>query len=323
MEKLLYLSREDVEKAGPTMSGVLSAMETAFHEKGEGRVEMPPKLGIHPGESDNFIHAMPASVPALDSAGIKWISGFPENQRRNLPYINGLLILNSTETGLPLAVMDAVWLTGMRTGAATALSARHLARPDASVLGMLGCGVQGRTNLTALNVIFPLREIRAYDVDKEAAARYVKDAADTHGLKTIAVESPREAVTGCDMVVTAGPILKIPHATIPAGWLDPGTFVSMVDYDSYFSREALAEADKFCTDDTAQLRTAAKQGYFQNIPPVHADLGELITGRRPGRQSREEITMAANLGLALSDMAVAPLIYRRALEMGVGVELAL
>ena len=103
-KQLLYLSQEDVVKVGLTMSEILEALETAFREKGEGNTEMPPKPGIHPGGGDNFIHAMPAYIPALKSAGIKWVSGFPDNFKRKLPYITGLLILNDTETGIPLSV---------------------------------------------------------------------------------------------------------------------------------------------------------------------------------------------------------------------------
>ena len=137
------------------------------------------------------------------------------------------------------------------------------------------------------------------------------------------MDAPRQAVSGCDIVVTAGPILKTPHATIRAGWLEEGAFASLVDFDSYWHPEALAEAAKFCTDDTAQLRHYQEVGYFQQIPPLHADLGELVCGARPGRESAGERTVAANLGLALDDMAVAPLVYRRALERGVGISLPL
>ena len=117
--ELLYLSKNDVVTTGLTMAEIITALETTFREKGAGRTEMPPKPGIHPGGGDNFIHAMPAYIPALKSAGVKWVSGFPENPKMGLPYITGLLILNDPETGLPVSVMDCVWITAMRTGAAT------------------------------------------------------------------------------------------------------------------------------------------------------------------------------------------------------------
>ena len=321
--RLLYLSQEDVVSVGLTMTEIIETLEVAFREKGRGNTEMPPKPGIHPGGEDNFIHAMPAYIPALNAAGVKWVSGFPGNQKKGLPYITGLLILNDPETGIPISVMDCVWITAVRTGAATALSARHLARPESSVVGVLGCGVQGRTNLEALNTLFPLKRVMAYDVNTEAVRGYADEIGSRLNLEVIPVGIPREAVTGCDIVVTAGPILKTPHATIQTGWLDEGAFASLVDFDSYWHPDAMQAAAKFCTDDTPQLRQYQQMGYFQNIPEIHADLGELVTGQKPGRETSAERTLTANLGLAIDDMAVAPIIFRKAVEKELGTWLPL
>ena len=320
--KLLYLSQDDVATVGPSMAQIIDALEKMFCEKAQGRVEMPPKPGIHP-MPDAFIHAMPAFVPALKSAGVKWVSGFPENHRRGLPYITGLMILNDPETGLPIAVMDCVWITAQRTGAATALAAKYLARPESAVLGVLGCGLQGRSNLEALEVLFPLERVLAYDVNPETLSAYVREMSERHGLEVVPVPEPKRAVTGCDLVVTAGPILMTPHATLQPGWLEPGAFASLVDFDSYWTPAALHEVDKFCTDDVPQLEHYRKMGYFRDIPPIHADLAELVAGRKPGREAPTERTMACNLGLALEDVAVAPIVYRRATEQGVGTVLPL
>lgn len=320
--KFLYLSRADVEAVGVEMPEIIAALEVAFAEHGQGRVEMPPKPGVH-SRPDAFIHAMPAYIPALQAIGLKWVSGYPQNTDRGLPYISGLLVLNDDDTGLPLAVMDCTWITAKRTGAATALAARYLARPESAVVGVLGCGVQGRSNVEALRTLFPLLRVMAYDRKLESALRYADDVEEKWGLDVRVVQTPREAVTGCDLVVTAGPILRQPHATIEAGWLDEGAFASLVDFDSYWQRAALHEADKFCTDDLPQLEHYRDIGYFQDIPPVYATLGELVTGAKPGRQSPRERTMTANLGLALDDMATAPIVYRRAVEQGRGTWLAL
>ena len=321
--QLLYLSNADVAAIGLTMAEIVESLELTFRAKGEGRTEMPPKPGIHPGGGDNFIHAMPAYIPDLKSAGVKWVAGFPQNPQKGLPYVTGLLIFNDVDTGLPLAVMDCAWITAMRTGAATAVSAKYLARPESSVVGVLGCGVQGRSNVEALKVLFPLKEVRAYDVKAETVQRYADEISSGLDLEVVPAETPREAVSGCDIVVTAGPILKQPHATIQAGWLDEGAFASLVDYDSYWHPDAIAQAAKFCTDDIPQLQLYRQMGYFQQIPEVHADLGELASGQKPGRQTPQERTMTANLGLAIDDMAVAPLLYQRSLEREIGVWLDL
>jgi len=315
--ELLYLSQADVANLGVTMAEIIAALELMFREKGEGRVEMPPKVGVHT-MPDAFLHAMPAYIPSQKAVGMKWVGGFPDNHRRQLPYITGLLILNDAETGVPLAVMDCVWITAMRTGAATAVAARYLARPDAQTVGILGCGVQGRSNLEALSLVFPPKTVRAYDVDRLTTETFARDMSEKFGLDVNPVADPKAAVVASDIVVTAGPILRVPHATIHPGWFAGGAFASLVDFDSYWHPAALREADKFCTDDVRQLEQYRGIGYFQDIPPIYADLGELVAGRKPGRQTPHERTIACNLGLALDDIAVAPLIYNRALERRVG-----
>jgi len=319
---LLYLSRADVESVAPAMPAIIALLETAFGEKAAGRVEMPPKPGIHPGP-DAFIHAMPAHIPALHAAGIKWVSGFPANPERGLPYISGLIILNDDLTGLPLCVMDCTWITAYRTGAATALSAKYLARPESEVVGILACGVQGRTNLEALAALFPVRRVLAYDITRASRERYAAEMSAKLGVEIVAVSSPREAVVESDMVVTSGPILKRPSPTIEAGWLKAGAFGSAVDFDSYWQPAALAELDHISTDDHAQFDYYRTVGYFQETPDPHSDLGELVSGSKPGRTGASDRTLAMNLGLALDDMAVAPEVYRRARAKGVGTMLEL
>jgi ornithine cyclodeaminase/alanine dehydrogenase len=272
---------------------------------------------------DAFIHAMPAYIPALKSAGVKWVSGFPENQKRGLPYISGLLIQNDPETGLPVAVMDCTWITAKRTGAATAVAARRLARPGSSTVGILACGVQGRSNLEALACIFQIRKVKAYDIAPEIARRYAAEMSRSLGVEVEPVADPRAAVEGMDIVVTSGPILKHPRPTIDAGWLPEGAFASAVDFDSYWTAAALRQMDRIATDDHAQMRYYRSVGYFQQTPEPYADLGELVGGRTPGRGSDRERTMAINLGLALDDMATSVLVLQRALAKGIGTELPL
>jgi len=321
-QQLLYLSRADVESVGLGMTTIIGQLEAAFKEKGQGRVEMPPKPGIHT-QPDAFIHAMPAYIPSLKSAGIKWVSGYPENFKRSLPYITGLLILNDDETGIPYAVMDCTWITAYRTGAASALSAKYLARKNSEVVGILACGVQGRTNLLAMAALFPVKRAYAYDVLPDAQRKYVEEMSAKTGLEIIGVDNPKKAVVDSDLVVTSGPILKHPTPTIEKDWLRPGAFASAVDFDSYWKPEALAQFAKISTDDHAQFQYYKSIGYFQTTPDPYADLGEIVAGLKPGRGNDKERTMGMNLGLAMDDMAVAPEIYRRAKERGIGTFLTL
>ena len=320
--QLLYLSRADVEEVGLEMATIIELLGDAFREKGAGRVEMPPKPGIHT-QPDAFIHAMPAYIPALHSAGIKWVSGYPENQKRGLPYISGLLILNDDETGLPYAVMDCTWITAYRTAGASALSAKYLARPESEVVGILACGVQGRTNLEALAVLFPVKRVYAYDIVPEVQQQYIEEMSAKLGLEIVGVDNPKQAVVESDLVVTSGPILEHPEPAIEQGWLQPGAFASAVDFDSYWQPAAMAQMDKLSTDDHDQFFYYRSVGYFQSTPDPYADLGELAAGLKPGREGENERTLAMNLGLAIDDMAVAPEIFRRAKERGIGTWLPL
>ena len=321
-KEILYLSRRDVENLALDVGGIIEAIDQMFREKGESRVEMPPKPGIHT-QPDAFIHAMPAYIPSLGAAGMKWISGYPGNQQRGLPYINGLLILNDPETGIPLALMDATWITAKRTGAATAIAARYLARPDSTRAGIVACGVQGRSNLEALSRLFAFERVKAYDLKAEIAAEFAAEMGAQLQLEIEPVKTAAEAVMGMDIVVTSGPILKNPSPPIPAGWLAPGAFASPVDFDSYWRGEAFAEADKIATDDKDQLAYYRSAGYFRDTPEPYADLGEIVCGKKHGRQAEEERIISINLGLALEDMATAILVYRAALEKGVGQRLPL
>ena len=321
-ESLLYLSRKDLETINLPMPEIIQALEFMFLEKGHGRVEMPPKPGIHT-RPDAFIHAMPAYIPSLESAGIKWVSGYPDNQSKGLPYITGLLILNDPETGIPYSVMDCTWITAQRTGAATAVAARYLARPESSSVGIVACGVQGRSNLEALACIFKIQKVKAYDIHPEVAIRYAQEMREKLQLEIEPVKTLSEAVRDLDIVVTSGPILKNPNPYIEPGWLVPGSFASLVDFDSAVQGAALREADKIATDDHAQLQFYRQTGYFRETPEAYADLGEIIAGMKPGRESDDEITISINLGLALDDMATAIKVYQRSKEMGIGRELLL
>jgi ornithine cyclodeaminase/alanine dehydrogenase-like protein (mu-crystallin family) len=320
--KVLYLSRADVEMVNLDMATIIDLLQQAFMDKGHGKVEMPPKPGIHT-MPDAFIHAMPAYIPSMKSAGIKWVSGYPENFRKGLPYITGLLILNDDETGIPYAVMDCTWITAYRTGAASALAAKYLANPKSEVAGILACGVQGRTNLEALKCVFPIKRVYAYDIRSDIQTGYTREMSEKLNVEIVGVLDPKQAVVESDLVVTSGPILKHPKPTIEQNWMKAGSYASAVDFDSYFTGAAMAHMDRISTDDHAQFQYYKSVGYFQQTPEPYADLGELVAGLKPGRQSDTERTMAINLGLAMDDMAVAPEIYRRAKAKGLGTLLSL
>jgi ornithine cyclodeaminase/alanine dehydrogenase len=317
-----YLSRGDVESLDIGMAAVIDTVERMFQDKGEGRTQMPPKLDLHPS-GDGFIHAMPAHLPSAAAAGVKWIAGFPSNRARGLPYISGLIILNDPDTGLPTAVMDATWITAKRTGAATAVAAKYLARRDSRTVSIVACGVQGRSNLEALSTVFTLDRVVAYDTDRSSAEHFAEEAHSRYGVDADVAGGVEAAVAAGDIVVTSGPIHRTPHPSIPAGWLQPGAFACSLDFDSYWKGEALAAADTFVTDDIPQMEHFRRLGFFGETPHPHADLGAIVAGKTPGRETDSAITISMNLGLALADVAVGAMVLRRAHETSVGVELEL
>jgi ornithine cyclodeaminase/alanine dehydrogenase-like protein (mu-crystallin family) len=320
---LLYLSRLDVEAAEVSMSEVIRVVEAVFVEKGNHRVEMPPKPGIHPLQ-DAFIHAMPAFLPSMGAAGLKWVSGFPQNILRGLPYISGLLILNDPQTGIPLSVMDCTWITAMRTGAATAVAAKYLARSESRTLAICGCGVQGRSNLESLKIVFPkLARVQAYDVSPATVDAFCRDASQRWGLDAVACTNPREACREADIIVTAGPISKHPTPVIEREWLRDGAFLAPLDLDSYVKPEVFTAATKYFTDDLEQQQYFKKVGYFANLREPDGDLGELLCGKISGRAQENELIVVMNVGLAIEDIATAMVVYQQAKEKGLGVSLPL
>jgi ornithine cyclodeaminase/alanine dehydrogenase len=322
-QELLYLSRADVEKVGLAMAEIIAAVEAVFREKGEGRVEMPAKIGIHPAP-DDFLHAMPAYVASPQSAGIKWVGNFLKNAPKGLPTISGLLVLNDPETGLPIAVMDCTWITAKRTGAASAVAAKYLARADAEALAIIGCGVQGRSHLEAmLTQCSAIRRIAAYDRLPAQLDRYVRGMQAIHKVPVSRASNIESAVRGADIIVTATEIRKRPAPVIRPEWIKPGAFCMTVDFDAQFTPEAMGSMDLLYTDDAPQMEFYRTMGYFSATPKAQGDLGEVVTGRKPGRARPEQRTMAMHLGLAIEDMVTAIRIYEKAVAQGIGTRLPL
>ena len=316
-EKMLYLSRRDVESLNIPMADIITRLEMMFVEKGNHRVQMPPKPAIHTN-GDAFLHAMPAFIPALDSAGMKWVGGYPENHRHGLPYITGVLVLNDIETGVPYALMDCSWITAIRTAAATALTARFLAPSDSATLAILGCGVQGRHNLEALNEICSFSKVKVYDISEEISRSYAVEMGDRFDLDIEIAGDPRQAVSNADVIVTAGPFLMDPKPVIAYDWIKAGALVCPLDLDSYIKPDVFIKSDFLCTDDLNQFKHFKANGLFQSCPENIAEFCDVVTGRLAGRKNDSQVLIAVNIGLALEDMAVAPMIYQKAIEKNIG-----
>ena len=320
-KKLLYLSKRDLEDIALPMNEIVAALEQVFREKGRGEVEMPPKPGIHPQE-DSSIRAMLAYIPSLKTAGVKWISGYGRNYIAGLPNINGLIILNDPKTGVPKAIMDCTWITAMRTGAATAVAAKYLAKKDSKTLGIIACGRLGRTNVRALLNTFKLERVYAYDIDFQRAKIFAKEVQEWCPAEVIPVRTVKRAVEELDIVVTSGPIVDKPEPPIKAAWLKPGSFGCALDFDASFEPKAFSQAQLLVTDDIPQFEYFRGTGYFKQTPEPHLDLGKLVAEPKRRRRNPATRTMSIQLGIGILDIAVGKLVYDRALEMDdIGTEL--
>lgn len=323
-KEILYLSKQEVASVGMDMKEMVGLLEAAFTEKSNGNYQMPSKIALHT-LPDDFLHAMPCWIDKMETAGIKWVGGYHLNPKEyQLPYISGLIILNDPKTGMPLCVMDCEWVTAKRTGAVSAMTAKYLANPGVTTVGVIGCGVQGRSNLEAMVAIFPdVETVYAYDAFPEASAIYAKEMGNRFGISVIAVNNPKQAVHQADILITAGPTMVDKSRAIEKDWLKKGTVIASIDSDFRFTQGAVQACAAFTTDDLSQFHVFRDAECIRFINKEPMEIGDIITGKQPGRKSADDILFACNIGLALCDMAVASEIYKRAIAKGIGAVLPL
>ncbi|MCM3875754.1 MAG: ornithine cyclodeaminase family protein [Thermoanaerobaculia bacterium] len=319
----LVLSRGDVE-ALLDLDTCFLAVEDAFRRHGIGEAKPPGVLGV-PGRNGGF-HVKAGILNGFFAAKVN--GNFFENERRGLPRIQGVIVLCDAETGSPLALMDSVEITKLRTAAATAVAAKHLARPGARKLTLVGCGVQGRAQLRALSRVLALEAVFSFDEEEERARRFANDMAVELGFPVTAASDLRSALSASDVVATCTPSKK---PFLFPGFLRPGTFLAAVGADSEEKQEvdaALLASCTIVTDVTDQcaaigdLHHALASG-LATRDSVHAELGEVVAGKKQGRRTAEEIVVFDSTGTALQDVAAATAVYERARETGRGVSLSL
>jgi len=329
----LYLSQEEVMAAGGLdMATIMDVVESAFHAFAQGHARVPSKivLDLPPGEKERGrINALAAYIGGnLEVAGIKWIPSFPRNPvEHGLPRANALIILNNSQTGMPLAVMDGTILSAMRTGAVGGIGAKYLARRDSETAALIGLGVQARTQALALKEVLPnLNEFRGWD-PKKTALEAANDIMKLTGVRTTAVQTPKDAVVGADVIVTATvadePIVK-------DAWVKEGTLFTHIG--SYVEEEydVVLHSNKIVVDDweavkhrkTPVLARMFKEGLVKD-EGIYANLAEVVDGRKPGRENSRERIFFAPIGMAHEDIAVAYKIYQEAKRKGIGQTLRL
>lgn len=293
-----FLGRHEVRAHLPAITDQIDLVERTYRAMAAGRVEAPPKIGIHP-RPDTFIHAMPAYLADDDVAAIKWVSGFPGNPAQGLPYIDGVIVVNDPATGLVRAVMDAREITAARTAAASGVCVRAFARPGWERAAIIGCGEQGRYHAALLRALAPGAEIRAVDPLPERAA--------TLGAGAVPWDDVEAAVRGADIVISTAPLVDDPQPVVVPEWLEPRALLLPVDIDAIFTAASIASADLFVSDDPVQWRYYRDLGRLRGWPEPSESVGAALAAGRTATR-----VAACNIGSAALDAAFADAVLRRA-----------
>jgi len=313
----LFLTEADVSRL-IELPAILTAVEEAFREKGEGRASNRPRHRASLGPVT--LHCMNAALPAVGRLGFKAYTTGPAGAR--------FYVMLFDETGALLALMQADKLGQVRTGCASGVAAKYMANPDAETVGLIGTGWQARTQVAAVCAVRPVREVRVYSRRPGNVAAFCREmSAELPGVRLVLAESARQAVSGAAIVVT---ITNAAEPVVFGEWLSPGTTVLAAGSNRAAARELDAAAIRRCgliaADSVEQARMesgdliAAVQEGAITWDAVH-ELGDVVAGKVPGRLSRDEINLFKSNGLALEDVAAAHVVYEKARSLGVGVEL--
>jgi alanine dehydrogenase len=323
--EIRFLSAVDVAELSLSDADVLAAVEAALRAQGEGEVVLEPRVHLVPDPAiDGHFNLLRAYVGPLGVAGVKVVGDYVDNYKLGLPSELALLTLYDPRTGVPLAIVDATGITERRTGAVTAIGARHLARRRARVLGHLGARGTAFSNVMMLDSELDLDEIRVTSRRLESREAFGAALREALGKPVQVVETPEEAVRGADVVVEATRLVE-PQPLLRTAWIEPGALVIPYGTISAVELSLTTVMDKIVVDDWGQCR----QGRFGALRPhveqgllseanLHAELGQIVAGHKPGRESDDERILFWHRGLATTDVAVGQLLYERALERDLG-----
>lgn len=320
-KKTLILTKSQVQRL-VDMPSVLKVIENAFMLYGKKLVQMPAKIYLHLDKYSGDFRAMPAYIEGMDACGIKWVNVHPENKKYGLPSVMAVIILSDPHTGFPLAIMDGTYITNLRTGAAGGVAAKYLAREDSSIVGLVGCGAQARTQLSALKELFRIKLVYVWGNKLRPARKFLKDTR-RFGLNTVIKDKISDCTKQADIVVTTTPVRK---PIVESEWIRDGTHINAIGADAKGKEElepALLKRAKIVVDDwqqashSGEINVALSRGIITR-KDIHATLGEVLIGKKKGRVSQKEITIFDSTGLAVCDVAVAKLVYKRARKHKLG-----
>jgi alanine dehydrogenase len=324
----LLLGRGEIERIAPPMAEIVSIIEDSYRAEAEGLADVPAKIGAHPHRPNSFLHAMPAWVGRPPAMGAKLVTYYPGNYDRGIQDSTAVIFLYDPDDGQPLAIMEGMWITFVRTVACAAVAAKHLAVPNPARLGLVGCGGLGEWTLRIFTQVFPsLREIRVSSRRPESRDAFCARFAGTGPWSLAAAADAREAVEGMDIVVSSTPQQAEPR--LFERWWSKGSLAIPLDYpyawddDAYRACDALY-ADGFGTLDRYEaLSRAGERRPGFRLPSARYSLQDLVAGKIAGRRNAGDRILAIITGIASTDVTVAAEIFRRAKEAGLGRELTL
>ncbi|MFQ5919240.1 MAG: ornithine cyclodeaminase family protein [Thermoplasmata archaeon] len=319
------LTRGDLEEV-LDMRTVIDAVERGLVEHARGTVSMPPRQ-VHSVDGVGTALVMSAYLGGMGVLALKVVSDFPENRARGLPSLQGGVLLLDADTGEVLSLMDGATITALRTGAASALAARALSVVDAQVVGILGTGVQARTQIQGLWVVRDLQLVKAYSPTKDHVRTFCQEIADQLEVDTLVADTPREVVEGSDVVIAA---TNSTEPVLSGAWLEEGVHATSIgsgrvqelDAEVYRRARVIVDWREGALAEARDLKDAIAEGAF-DPSGIDGELGQLVAGMRPGRTSKEEITLFRSVGMALEDAATAAVAYERADEAGLGKDVPL
>ena len=319
----LILTRSDV-KALVTPDEIVTAVTDAFIQKSEGKVQMPAKNFLFFKNYQGDLRSMPSYLEGSDIAAVKIINSHPENRVKGLPSVMGLTVLVSPETGAPLCIMDSTLLTALRTGAASSIATDLLAKKQAHVFGMVGAGAQAQAQLEAIVRVRDVKYMKVFDRVISRAKEFTSQMSQIFGSIPIEVATTvADAVKGSDIVTTITPT-KSP--IVMDAWVEEGVHINAIGADAPGKQELdprILKRAKVIVDDLEQashggeINVPIKNGIIK-IEEIYAEIGDLITGKKPGRTSDKDITIFDSTGLAIQDAASAAAVYKKALQRKVG-----
>jgi ornithine cyclodeaminase len=325
--ELTYLSGPDVEALALSDDEILGAVRDVLAQQGRGETVIEPRTHLFPGRASGHFNVL-RGVTA-EHAGVKVVGDFVDNHRLGLPSELALLLLMDPATGVPAAIIDATAITEMRTGAVTAVGGERLARRDSRVLGHIGARGTAYWNVRLLARVLPeLEEVRVHSRRPESRSAFARRLSKELPVAVRAVDSWEECVRGADVVVEASRLVS-PEPLLATEWIEPGTLIVPYGTVSAVGLDLLDVIDKVVVDDWAQagvgplgaLRAHVDSGRLTEAT-LHAELGEVVCGARPGRERADETILFWHRGLSTTDIALGEALLRKAAAAGTGLRLA-